>query len=137
MPSCCSSLISSSQPKKTACPVNGKQYRGVAISTIMHHIKQPWSRHVKNQRYYFCEDPNCDVVYFADDNSVINQKDLRTVVGIKENKTHSMVCYCFGVTQSQTSDKMIKDFVIRKTKQKACACSTLNPSGHCCLKSFH
>ena len=31
----------------------------------------------------FCDDPNCDVVYFGEDNSVIAKEQIRTVVGIK------------------------------------------------------
>ena len=34
------------------------------------------------------------------------------------------------------ANKEIKDFVIKSTKEKTCACTTRNPSGKCCLKDF-
>ena len=133
MNECCSSL----EPKKHVCPVNGKTYGTVPIVTMMHHINQPWNFSTKEQTYYFCDDPNCDVVYFGLDNSVIKKDLLRTKVGVKEKGSDSMVCYCFGVNREQSSNNPeAKAFVIQQTKNHACACETSNPSGRCCLKDF-
>ncbi len=130
-------------PNKHICPVNGKPYTKIPRHTIFHHLKQPWlwshdDKEHEEQNYYFCDDPDCDVVYFAEDNRVIYSSQLRTKVGIKErDNSNELVCYCFGVTFSdaQLSDAP-KAFVIEKTKQKICACETRNPSGRCCLKDF-
>ncbi len=84
MSNCCSSRESNEKPKKHQCPVNGNECKTVSIKTIQHHIKQPWNWAVSDQSYYFCDDPDCDVVYFGEDDSVILKAELRTVVGIKE-----------------------------------------------------
>ena len=138
MSDCCSSSCdATSSPKKHLCPVNGKPYSQVSASTISHHLKQPWSWHTKAQSYYFCDDPGCKVVYFAEDDSVIQQSELRTSVGIKTQQPDSLICYCYGVTlQAAKAHPEIRKFVIKKTRAGECACDTRNPSGRCCLKDF-
>lgn len=139
MNECCSitSRASRTPPNKGRCPVNGKMYSSVSAVTIKHHISEPWNWHAKTQGYYFCEDPDCDVVYFGEDSSLIYKCDVRTHVGIKEKSGDRMVCYCFGVSMDQAqSNKSIKPFILRETKEHACACETRNPSGRCCLKDF-
>ncbi len=137
MSQCCtSSNTDTTYPKKHTCPVNGKSYSGVSPTTIFHHINEPWQWMAKQQGYYFCSDPECDVVYYGQDDSFIMKSELRTTVGIKEENDASLVCYCFGVTKSNATNEKIKKFVINSTKEKTCACSTHNPSGKCCLKDF-
>ena len=137
MTDCCnSSDRSQAHPKRHRCPVNGKTYTGVSPATILHHVNEPWNWRYKEQGYYFCDDPDCEVVYYGEDDSTISKKELRTAVGIKENNADSMICYCFGITRSASASPLIKEFVIKKTKDGTCACSTRNPSGRCCLKDF-
>jgi len=138
MSDCCSaSSTVGNAPKRYRCPINGKEYPAVSTTTILHHIKQPWSWNEKQQGYYFCDDPECDVVYFGQDSSIINSSALRTPVGIKQRSKISTVCYCFGITKSDAiSNPHVKEFVIKKTKEHSCACGIRNPSGKCCLKDF-
>jgi len=138
MSDCCSSSCSStSRPKRHQCPANGKTYSAVSFSTILHHISEPWNWEQKDQAYYFCSDPECEVVYFGEDNSIIEKPALRTTVGIKENSMDSLVCYCFGVTYAEAATRPeVREFVLDKTKDKSCACEIRNPSGRCCLKDF-
>ncbi|WP_369176740.1 putative iron-sulfur cluster-binding metallochaperone [Candidatus Thiodubiliella endoseptemdiera] len=138
MTNCCpSSNKPQAHPKKYKCPVNGKSYSGVSSTTIIHHINEPWNWNNKQQGYYFCNDPECEVVYFGEDDSTINKSSLRTEVGIKETNPNALICYCFGVSKIESSSQAIKDFVIKNTQEKICACTTRNPSGRCCLKDFH
>lgn len=124
-------------PRKFNCPANGKAYSLVDPKTMSHHLKQTWNWQALEQGYYFCDDPECDVVYFAEDGSVIKKPELRTAVGIKEMKPDSLLCYCYGVTlKDAQSDASIKEFVIQKTKINECSCDTRNPSERCCLKDF-
>jgi hypothetical protein len=117
--------------------VNGQEYKSVAMKTILHHINSPWKWAEKRQGYYFCDDPNCDVVYFGEDNSVITKTEIRTAVGIKERKPDTLTCYCFGVSNSEAQQHpAIRDFIASKTKAGVCSCDTSNPSGRCCLKDF-
>ena len=133
MSDCCSSTHS---PQKQPCPSDGKMCSQVSKMTILHHIKAPWQWRENDQTYYFCSNPECDVVYFAEDGSVFNSSALRTAVGIKEQLPDSLVCYCFGVTIKESFKPEIKNFVLQKTREKSCDCEIRNPSGKCCLKDF-
>jgi hypothetical protein len=63
--------------------VNGKEYGLVSSAAIKHHIKTPWSWNEEVQGYYFCTDPNCEVVYFGQDDSIVNKSSIRTDIGVK------------------------------------------------------
>lgn len=138
MPDCCSTNKAIEQtPKRHICPNNGIQYLEVPYSTVLHHVKEPWKLRIKEQAYYFCDNPDCDVVYFGYDNSIIRKDQLRTKVGIKETSDDGLICYCFGVSKSDLkTNELAKSFVIEQTKNSQCSCTTHNPSGRCCLKDF-
>ncbi len=138
MSDCCSPLgCNSSHPKKHQCPANGQKYSEVSARTIAHHIKKSWAWGPSAERYFFCEDPACDVVYFGGDGSTINKSQLRTSIGAKERTDDSLLCYCFGIRKADFQlNPAIKDFVIAQTKAGLCSCETSNPSGRCCLKEF-
>lgn len=135
---CCASRQNEKNPAKHRCPVNGLEYAQVSSRTVSHHIKRSWHWDDKGQSYYFCDDPDCDVVYFGADDSVIVKSQVRTVVGEKETSDDAMLCYCYGATKADVSrEEKIRNFVIAKTKLGDCSCETSNPSGACCLKYFH
>ena len=129
--------ISERYPGSHFCPANGNSYVSVKRKTLLHHISQPWLSSLPEQGYYFCTDPDCDVVYFGEDNMVIHTDELRTAIGQKSNDKNAAICYCFGITKALARlDETIKSFVIKQTKQSSCSFETSNPSGHCCLKDF-
>ena len=53
--------------------MNDIEYREVTTRTIAHHLKLPWLWDSGNRSFFYCEDPDCEVVYFADDDSVITK----------------------------------------------------------------
>ena len=142
MSECCSSenTAESQFPRKYRCPSHQQECKEVSIKTILHHVKEPWNWNAKQQGYYFCDNPDCDVVYFGQDDSVILTSELRTLIGIKNLKDttkNALMCYCFGVDiQTAMSSSEAKAFVVRKTKEQTCECAIRNPSGRCCLKDF-
>jgi len=138
MENCCSSAgCKPSHPNKHSCPVNGREYAEVSTQTIVHHVKEAWNWNPMGQRFFFCSDPSCDVVYFGDGGSIILKSQLRTPVGTKESGDDALLCYCFGVSKADfRRNPNIKDFVVSQTKSKQCSCTTSNPSGRCCLKDF-
>lgn len=124
-------------PKRHVCPENGRHFLEVPYSTVLQQIKNPWKLLPKEQVYYFCDDPNCDVVYFGIDDSKILKHQLRIKVGIKESSEDALVCYCFGVSKSEAkTNEQAKAFVVEQTQHSLCSCTTRNPSGRCCLKDF-
>jgi hypothetical protein len=122
--------------KSHRCPVNGKLYARVHRKTLLHHILHPWDYTLTEQQYYFCTDPDCDVVYYGQDDSVIRTDELRTTIWQKSKDKRDAICYCFGVTKALAKLENIKKFVSRQTKNSMCSCETSNPSGRCCLKDF-
>lgn len=144
MSNCCGSTNNGDQcggqnnsPRKFTCPSNHQQYIEVSKKTIIQQITSPWQHQLNDQQYYFCDDPDCDVVYFGLDGSVINKSELRMPVGVKESDEDTLICYCFGVSKTQANENTeIKTYVTQQTKEKNCACDIRNPSGRCCLKDF-
>ena len=132
--SCCTQASFS---KRHKCPANGKEYSLVSSSTIKKHIKDPWLWNEELQGYYFCSDPNCEVVYFGQDDSIMNKESMRTKVGIKEKNENAILCYCYGVTKAEAKNNPnIRSFVVQETQKQQCACESRNPSGKCCLAYF-
>lgn len=152
MGNCCSSgskkssgdTYSSTEIPKTAhCPVDGQSCRSVELRTILHHLKRPHANRLATQGYYFCDNSECDVVYFGQDGSVIARHDVRNEVGQKSRSPDRIICYCFGITEREVLDEMedqrsssAKEFVVEQTRLHNCACDVRNPSGRCCLKDF-
>jgi len=138
MSDCCSGNNDNQlSPKRHNCPDCQNKYVEVPYKTLLHHVNKPWELVLKEQTYYFCSDPDCNVVYFGLDNSSILKDQLRTKVGIKEKSEEVLICYCFGVPKSEArAVKQVKEFVVEQTKNSFCSCSTYNPSGKCCLKDF-
>jgi hypothetical protein len=138
MSECCSSSgCNDIHPKKQRCPVNGHECSEVGVRTIAHHIKEAWHWQSTAKRYFFCDDPTCELVYFGDDGSRILKSQLRTPVGVKEVSDDGLLCYCFGVTkQNFLNNPATRDFVVAQTKAGQCSCETSNPSGRCCLRDF-
>jgi hypothetical protein len=138
MTDCCApSKGDAAHPNRHRCPGSGLECAEVSTRTISHHIKHSWQWDSKDQRYFFCDDPDCDVVYFGEDDSVILKSQLRTAVGVKELSGETLLCYCFGITKADAlRDPVARDFVLAETKLGRCSCDTSNPSGRCCLKNF-
>lgn len=90
------------------------------------------------QQYFFCSDDDCNVVYFAEDNSRVLRNELRESVGQKSKHSQRTICYCFDIKLSdiERDPQKYKQFVIEQTKQSQCNCEIRNPSGKCCLKDF-
>lgn len=138
MGDCCSPAGGpAGHPKKAFCPGHGGQCAEVAVRTIVHHLESAWAWQASAAHYYFCDDPECAVVYFGDDGSTIEKSRLRTRVGVKEKSANDLLCYCFGVSRADfLKNPATRDFVVAQTQTGLCSCATSNPSGRCCLKDF-
>jgi hypothetical protein len=138
MGDCCSPTDQCEKhPNKLPCPACSAECLEVSARTIAHHIKDSWAWAATANRYFFCADPACEVVYFGDDGSTILKSQLRTNVGVKEQSAHNPLCYCFGVSKADFQrNPATRDYVVAQTKAGLCSCETSNPSGRCCLKDF-
>lgn len=139
MADCCDSKKKSHPDNSDShlCPGSKKAGKAVSLKTILHHVNKPWTLSFSDQDYYFCDDPDCDVVYFSREGTTITKSQLRFRVGVKEKSDDALICYCFGVSRGEAqSNPAIKKFVTEQTKNGVCSCTTHNPSGKCCLKDF-
>ena len=138
MSDCCNNEVV--KPAKTAiCPVNGQAYKSIARKTLLHQVSKPWQRNL-NQDYYYCSDPDCDVIYFSNQGDVLVSDDMRQSHSRESTGAEASVCYCFDVTsadiRSEASKNRIRNYIIEQTKKQLCECSVRNPSGSCCLKDI-
>lgn len=99
-------------------------------------------RNISEKPYYFCAVPECDIVYFNENQtSTFVEHDLTILVYAKHPRQHDvLVCCCFGYTVHQievsVSDGAGDDIInainegIRGGKS---ACHLCNPEGRVCL----
>jgi NAD(P)H-nitrite reductase large subunit len=95
-----------------------------------------------NGQYYFCDSPDCDLVYFAFDPQApaFRREDLSVRVGVKETSNPIPICYCFGFTRQDiqeeiraTGQSTVAKRIAAEVEAGRCACHIKNPSGKCCL----
>ncbi|MBI4405979.1 MAG: hypothetical protein HY537_17600 [Deltaproteobacteria bacterium] len=125
------------------CPRTGT--KGTPVKNQLVHFKvQGKYQHLidSKQAYRFCNDADCEVVYFGDGGSLILKEHLAEPVGIKEfgKAPDYPVCHCFNFKKSDIQSEFEKseNFTIPTQisvyiKEQLCACEVRNPSGKCCL----
>lgn len=133
----CSSDCCSTDNKEGICPV--VLHTGHSVKEIT--VKQFPKKLLENYSdFYFCENKNCDVIYFKNNGFILKKNDVNVLVGIKEGK--GLLCYCFNKTVEEVKEnkeKVIEE-IKKNIKELGCECEIKNPSGRCCLtdiKSFH
>jgi len=128
-------------PAVLSCPVSGTRSRQVdslTVKSLVRHL--PFGEPAT--QYYFCESPDCDVVYFPyrPDAPPFHRGDLLVPVWPKDRGDDTPICYCFGVTSKQireehqdTSKPTVATRIRAEVQAGNCACEVKNPSGKCCL----
>ena len=151
---------------KTVCPECGSKAKQVGTVTLRALLKEDVSEQIAavdshsccettgsdvvecqpvsgDTGWRFCESPDCDVVYFSEqDDTTFRKSQLRIDVGIKEAAGERSLCYCFGHSvesmkselRTSGSSGALAD-IRAKMKDPGCRCETENPSGSCCLGS--
>ncbi len=142
MSDCCSVNSNSGRaPAVMTCPANGARSKRVDALTVKSLVRKlPLG--MPNTQYYFCDAPDCELVYFALDTEAprFRREDLVVRVGAKETTDPIPICYCFGFTRQDIWDEIGrtgKSTVAERIKAEVeaghCACEVKNPSGKCCL----
>jgi hypothetical protein len=124
-----------------ACPKNGARSKRVDLLTVKGLVRKlPLG--MPRSQYYFCDSPDCEVVYFPLDaeGPVFRKEDLLVRVGAKEKAGLIPICYCFGFTRQDIRDEIretgkstVAERIAAEIKAGNCACEFKNPSGKCCL----
>jgi len=123
------------------CPICGARSKPVTRVTLEHLLRPERLGELIDASFFFCETPECDVVYYAEGGRRLFDKDDLTVrVGVKERDDPVPVCYCFGhserdiVEDVQTHGRStIYEAIKDNVRAGLCACEVTNPSGRCCL----
>jgi hypothetical protein len=133
---CCSP-----QPKgKVECPSCNKKAKGVLGKTVeallTHRTKVQFECF---DGFYYCKTPSCKTVYFRDD-TILTQKDMSIIVGLKDGASPATICYCFDWTKERIKTEIQEkgttvalEDIKANMQNPGCSCEILNPSGDCCL----
>jgi len=128
-------------PAVLACPVSGTRSRQVdslTVKSLVRHL--PFGE--ASTQYYFCEAPDCDVIYFPyrADAARFHRADLLVRVWPKDRGDDTPICYCFGVTWKKIRQEFGRadgptaaERIKAEVQAGNCACEVKNPSGKCCL----
>ncbi|MCZ6878241.1 MAG: hypothetical protein O7G29_08875 [Acidobacteria bacterium] len=121
-----------------SCPVSdfrGKPVEWLTIAALAARRVPP------RQDFWMCKDPDCDVVYFGEDGTLLLTSDLHVIPSFKGAPSRNdLVCYCFLYSCQEIEDELrasgettIFDRITAEVKAGNCACEVRNPSGQCCL----
>ena len=134
---CCSK--SDPTPARGLCPLSSAKGKKVDRITPASLLVDP-SR-LGDGPFFFCPDPDCEVVYFtASGDEIYRKADLTVRVGLKETEDPVPVCYCFEFTRAMLREEIertgattIPQKIQEEIAAGRCACEVKNPQGTCCL----
>lgn len=122
------------------CPAAGELGKPVAPVTVRSLVRPEYSASVEGREWFFCGQPECDIVYFTHDGRTLEKGALKVRVGLKEKDAPRPVCYCFGHTVESIREEIGRTgrstaaaSIREKIEAGECRCEVLNPRGTCCL----
>ncbi|MES9826381.1 MAG: hypothetical protein ABW127_18325 [Candidatus Thiodiazotropha endolucinida] len=129
-----------------ACPVCTKRGRTVDLVTPEHTlIKEVRDQLDPARNYHFCDNPDCDVVYYNDqDTSVFRTHEVKNRVTIKDDSPETPLCYCFKVFKKHALEEISRTGttnVFQRIQAKmrpgqSCFCEKSNPRGDTCTQDI-
>ncbi len=139
--SCCVVTEKTAAPAKAVCPVSGRRSGKIQRCTLEHLLKPGKADALRPVQYYYCNDPNCKVVYFSNEQApYFTTDDLAVRVFAKDPGDEVPVCYCFNWTRARlfqeirdTGQSTAVREITREIKADNCHCDITNPKGACCL----
>jgi hypothetical protein len=122
------------------CTATGASGRRVSATTLTRLLREEVLPRIAGREWYFCPDPDCNVVYFTADGETLPMDALTVRVGVKESGPPRPLCYCFGYDfedverEAATSEESaIAAAITEKCRQGLDRCEETNPQGSCCL----
>lgn len=122
------------------CPITGKRGKRVSLITVQSLVRPDYVTRIEDREWYFCDLPDCDVVYFAENGQTLRKDALKVRVGLKERQAPRLVCYCFDHTVEGIHEEIkctgrstVGTAITAKVQAGECHCETMNPKGSCCL----
>ncbi len=128
--------------EESVCGMCGTKGKSVPEETLRSLVKEEFLKGLDlSKSYFFCPNPECDVVYHSTLEGVYLKKEaVKVRVGLKEKEPPITLCYCFNITKEMIEEEIVSrgeteypDYIKEKVKRKECECELKNPSGRCCL----
>lgn len=124
------------------CPIcRNEGYEVDKITVLIHVSEKKWP--LEDAKYYFCENPNCEVVYFTEtSHTILKKEDVKTKVTFKEKTSPKPLCYCKQVTEEdvlraiERGAKTVDEVKGMTGIGGGGMCKYTNPSGRCCSRSY-
>ncbi len=128
----------------TLCPVTARPGKPVAPLTVRSLVREERLAEIEGRDWFFCDQPDCGVVYFTRDGVTVDRGALKVRVGLKEKEPPRTVCYCFGHTVESIREEIegtgrstVAASIRERVEAGECSCEVLNPKGTCCLGDVH
>ncbi len=126
---------------RAECPVSKTISRKVQRRILEHLLKPEKVGTIQNVQYYYCADPNCNVVYFSNESvPYFTVNDVSVKVLSKDKSDDVNVCSCFNWTRARIKEELSSTGkstaslqIAKEVKAGNCACDIKNPKGECCL----
>jgi hypothetical protein len=119
------------------CPRCGSLGTPVNSTTLDCHV-QELSRPRMGDSAWFCEFPNCDVVYFDQFERSVTVNELQSTVYPKDPAAPICACFGFGSEDVEADVRQGTPVRIRellaKSKSSDAQCHTLAADGRCCIR---
>ena len=143
----CACDCGTGQIKSTiACPVCRKLGSTVNLVTPQNTVQKALSSKLDPEKsYHFCDNPDCDVVYYNEqDASVFTTSELKNRVTLKDDSLETPLCYCFKVFKKHALEEIARNgttdvFETIQAKMKpgqSCFCEKSNPRGDTCVEDI-
>ncbi|MDH3355727.1 MAG: hypothetical protein OEL79_10995 [Chromatiales bacterium] len=144
--SCCSSTNTDRETcSPSACPVCKQPGQPIDSITPRHTLRTQFRSDLhERSEYFFCENPQCDCVYF---NSIDAQhfitEQLINRVTCKDPSKETPLCYCFKITKGDvinehqiSGNSSVLKQIEEKMAERPCFCNKSNPRGLCCIEEI-
>lgn len=139
-PTCCEASCGTAAPISRACPSCGADGAAVELQTVKALLTTAALPRVEPVAHRFCQNPECDVVYFDDDGRLFFTADVRVDMWQKQPAGERTLCYCFGENEADIRAEIARAGASRAAKRVRahiqagrCACEVRSPRGVCCL----
>ena len=97
--------------------------------------------HLLDDGFYFCSNPDCEVVYF-NGRVVFTVREVKTKVFFKEKGSPRPLCYCKQVTEEDVVEAIRRGARSVEEVEEMTGigngghCLVTNPSGRCCRQHY-
>jgi len=129
---------------RAECPVSHALSRRVGDQTLINLLHPAKVKEIHKSPYYYCADPECPVVYFANDGHVFTIHDVSVTVLAKDSGEDVNVCYCFDWSRKRiwneiehTGNSTASEQIAKEIREGNCLCDIKNPKGDCCLGDIY